>query len=290
MQNEMYRKAGALFANALYDELTESGILEDPGIICRQTDEPISLTESPSADRNYLLWSLIPYISAQSGECLRDNRISFEEVATVRPDGAQNICNAVIASEDLKLPDDYVYMKNWCGPYWKTDDRYALWQLDTEWSGRRIRVDRSYSDEAMRVLHLYAKEDEDNLDREEYTWLAERGYVKTNGEYDGYFKSAWQTVILTNAEIRDRLLAIGTRIKEACKAELDALKKPYAEAVLKEYPAHVRKMKAYELQFTFCSDGWFLLHCLHTLLENGKLQLPTEAQRRSMTTLILLNH
>ena len=118
MQNDMYKSAAELFANDLYDELISSGILNDPDILCGQTDDSISLTESPKADRNFILWSLIPYIAAWSGENLIDESISFEEVATIRPDGAHNICHAAVVPDDMVLPDDYVYMKNWCGPMW----------------------------------------------------------------------------------------------------------------------------------------------------------------------------
>ena len=116
--------------------------------------------------------------------------------------------------------------------------------------------------------------------------MAERGYVKTNGDYDGYFKSAWQVVILETAEIRDKLLAIGECIKAKYRKEFEALKAPYEEAVLKTVPAHLRKVKKYELQFIFHSDGWFLLHCIVALLKNGKLKLPTEGQRKALTTVI----
>jgi len=44
-------------------------------------------------------------------------------------------------------------------------------------------------------------------------------------------------------------------------------------------------VKEYELQFVF-SDGWFLLHCIHALLKNGKLKEPTEGQKKSLMTLI----
>lgn len=91
MQNDMYKRAAELFANDLYDELTSSGILDDPDILCRQTDQPISLTESPRADWNFILWSLIPYITANSGDNLMEKSISFEEVATIRLDGSYNI-------------------------------------------------------------------------------------------------------------------------------------------------------------------------------------------------------
>lgn len=289
MQNAMYRKAGALFANALYDELTSSGILDDAGIICSQTDEPISLTESRRADKNYLLWTLIPYIAAQSGESLIEEKITFDEVATLRPDGAHNICNATVITGDMVLPDDYVYVENLCGSSWYRGDTHTLWQIDTRWSGRRVKVDKSYYAECSRVLHLYAKEDDGMLDKEDYTWLAERGFVKTNGDFDGHFKSAWQVVTLENSEIKNKLLAIGTEIKKKYKEEFEKIKAPYVEAMLASYPEHMKKQKAYELQSVFHSDGWFLLHCINALLENGKLKPPTENQKRSVTTLIFPN-
>ncbi len=286
MQNDMYKRAAELFANDLYDELTSSGILDDPDILCGQTDKPVSLTESPKADRNFILWTLIPYIAAWSGEKLMNESISFEEVATIRPDGAHNIFHATVVPDEMILPEDYVYLKNWSGPMWNCNGERVLWQIDSEWSDRGDCNGMQYSEDAKRVLSLYAREFENRLSKDEYAWLAERGYVKTNGDYDGLFKSAWQIVVLAGKEIQDKLLAIGEQIKIKYKTDFDALKAPYAEAVLESVPAHLRKVKEYELQFVFHSDGWFLAHCITTLLKNGKLKEPTEVQRKSLTTLI----
>ena len=289
MQNDMYKRAAELFANDLYDELTSSGILDDPDIWCGQTDAPISLTESPKADRNFVLWSLIPYIAAWSGEKLMDESISFDEVATIRPDGAHNICHAAVVPDDMVLPDDYVYMRNWCGPMWNKGDYQMMWQIDSEWSNRAPVKDRDISEEQERTITLLNWEKYNPLAKRDYAWLAERGYIKTNGNYDGHFKSAWQIVILSSKEIKNKLLAIGERIKEKYQAEFERLKKPYANAVLESVPAHLKKIKEYELQFLFHDDGWFLLHCIVTLLNNGKLKLPTEGQKKALTTLIMPN-
>lgn len=286
MQNDMYKRAAELFANDLYDELTSSGILDDPDILCGQTDAPISLTESPKADRNFILWTLIPYIAAWSGEKLMDESISFEEVATIRPDGAHNIYHASVVPDEMVLPDDYVYMRNWCGPMWNKGDYQMMWQIDSEWSDRAPVKERNIPEEQERTITLLNWEKYNLLSKHDYAWLAERGYIKTNGDYDGHFKSAWQIVVLVSDEIRDKLLAIGERIKEKYQTEFDALKAPYAEAVLESVPAHLRKIKEYELQFVFHADGWFLVHCITTLLKNGKLKEPTEGQRKSLTTLI----
>ena len=37
----------------------------------------------------------------------------------------------------------------------------------------------------------------------------------------------------------------------------------------------------------FSYDGLFVLHCLKTLVENGKLLLPKENQRKSLTTIVI---
>ncbi len=287
MQSDMYKRAAELFANDLYDELMASGILDEKDIMCCQSDEPISLTASPRADRNFLLWTLIPYIAAWSGESLLDKRITFEEVATIRPDGSRNIVRASVVADEMILPEDYVQMNNWYGPMWNGNGEEILWQIDSPWSDRPSPNERDVHEEALKVMSLRRLEQDTMLSKLDYAWLAECGYIKTNGDFDGMFKSAWQIVILENKDIKDRLLAIGERIKKKYKSEFDALKEPYAKEMLNSVPAHLRRIKEYELQFVFHSDGWFLYHCILCLLKNGKLQEPTEGQRKALTTLIV---
>lgn len=286
MQDDMYKHAAELFANDLYDDLVSSGILEHPDILCWQTDEPLTLTANNKVDRNFILWTLIPYIAAWSGDQI-DNAISFEEVATIRPDGAHNICNATVVEEDMVLPDDYVYMKNWCGPMWKKGDKQMMWQIDSQWSDRAPAFERNIAEELEKVVTFYNWEDDGALREADYAWLAERGYVKTCGELDDNFKSSWQIVVLYSDEIRDKLIAIGDDIKKKYRQEFDEIKKAYTIASLESVPAHLKRVKEYELQFIFHSDGWFLLHCIMALLRNGKLKEPTEGQRKALTTLIV---
>ena len=288
MQDAMYKKAAGLFANELYEELMGSGVLDDENIFCNKMIQG-STKENPQRDKNFLLWTLIPYIAAMSGEKLMDNTITFEEVATIRPDGANNIAHAAVVPSDLKLPEDYVYMRDWCGPYYDTNADYTLWKVDTEWSGRRIGVNQHEHEVTERVLSLYKHEEENLLSKEDYAWLSERGYIKTWGDYDGYFKTAWQVIVLRNKEIQIKLLEMGDKIKEKYQNEFKQLKAPYVEAVLNCVPTHLRKVKAYELQFLFDCDGWFLLHCIVALLNSGKLMPPTEEQKKALTTIILPN-
>ena len=145
----------------------------------------------------------------------------------------------------------------------------------------------AFQHEARRILSLYARECEGGLSKDEYAWLEELGYVKTNGDYDGNFKSPWQIVILRNKGIQNKLLAVGERLREKHDATFRALKAPYVEAVLKSVPAHMRKAQEYSLQFIFHSDGPFIRQCISALLKNGKLKKPTECQKKSLMTLII---
>lgn len=285
MQSEMYRHAAELFANDLFDELIASGILDDPDIWCSQTDGAVSIEDSKRADHNFILWSLIPYIAACSGKKSTGKKISFEEVATLRPDGGHNIFHALVMNDKPVLPKDYIHMNNWCGPMWNDYSDYTLWQIDSEWSDRgNYNGFQSYED-AKKVISLFKREDV--LSKDEYAWLCERGYVKTNGDYNGQFIASWQIVILASKEIKEKLLAIGERIKEKYNDEFDKIKAPYIKAALNSVPVHLQRAKEYEFQFLFNSDGCFLLHCIVALLNNGKLKLPTKEQRKALTTIIL---
>ena len=172
MQNNMYKRAAELFANELYDELLNCGILDDKRILCNHMLSG-STREKPLRDKNFLLWTLIPYIAACSGEKLIDESISFEEVATIRPDGAHNIFHTSVVTDEINLPDDYVYMNNWFGPMWSSNGGRILWQIDSEWSSRGQNRCFHYSDEAKRVLSLYDHELENMLSKEDYAWLSE---------------------------------------------------------------------------------------------------------------------
>lgn len=287
LHDDVYLKAAKVFANELFDELTNSGILNDKRIICCQTDEPISLTTSKRADNNFILWSLIPCIAALSGEKLMDKSISFEEAATMRPDGGHNICYASVLANNVKQPMYFDSMLHWCGPCWNANKQFTMWQIATEWSSYEITD--NYIDKATRALSLLSRRVEGELSRDEYAFLSEMGIEKTNGDYDGMFKSAIQVVWLKDIKIKKKLIDIGDKIKEKYWDKFEKIKAPLIKAVLDETPAHLHKMQKYGMQYLFFSDGWFILHCLKELVNNGKLKLPTEEQRKSLTTIIMPN-
>lgn len=270
LEKEMYQFAAERFANDLYDKLKELDILK--------------YFQNSSLDDNFIMWSLIPYIAAFSNEKQGKQWISFEEVATIRPDGAHNIVYATVLPSDYN--QDEREMKNWCGPMLNTDDKRMFWQIDSEWSNRGNNRLMQYPHESKRVLSLYEKDMHSSLSKDEYAWLVEHGYVQLMKKSNGQIRAIWQIVILKNNEMKEQLLEVGKQIKEKYQIELDKIKKTYIEEVLKTIPFHLKKVKEYEMQFIFNADGLFLYYCLQTLLKNHKLKLPKGNQKKAMMTII----
>lgn len=288
LMSQTYAAAAKLFANDLYDTLMASGLLDDPSILCSQTDGPVTLTEEIIPERNFILWSLIPYITAFSGRKLQKEKsnITFDEVATYRPDGSHNIFRATVYNPDLKGAKDVLSLGDWSGPSWNGWDGNIFWQIQCQWTNREMIQGYQYEANARRILSLYQREQQELLSRDEYTWLAEQGLIKTCGEYDGIFKSAWQIVILRDQKVQEKLLEIGQQVKARHLDAFDELKKPYAKATLEAVPPHLRKVKEFELQYMFHDDARFLLHCMLELLESGKLTELPQGQRKAACTLI----
>ena len=103
----------------------------------------------------------------------------------------------------------------------------------------------------------------------------------------GDTKIAPLAVQIGSRETKEKLLNIGIKLRNQLSKELDALKAPYCQAVMKNTAPHMRKVQEFQLQYMFDSDGWFILHILHALLANGKLKPPTEEQKRAVSTLVI---
>ena len=277
LHDEMYQKAAKVFANELYDALIKENVFEWLGEERCQSEE----------DKNFLLWSLIPYITAQSGEHLRENTVSFEQASTIRPDGGQNICYATVKNPDVKEPMYADSIRNWCGPCWNANEDFILWQIDSEWSEKR--ADDHYEVHAERILSLLSAGKKKQLSVEEYSYLRQKGIFRRNCGTDADFNKCMLPVFIRNEELKNRLLSIGSRIKEKYQKEFEEWKTPYVKAVLKKTPKHLQVMRKFGLQYIYHADGWFILHCMKELVESGKLRLPTEEQKKSLSTIIIAN-
>ena len=237
-------------------------------------------------EKNFLLWALIPFITAFSGESTLDKSIAFSDVYTIRPDGGKNICYATVATPDINLPMYNDEMKKFKGPFWNgLTDKITLWTIDSEWSDNRI--EENYQLTVVRDLTLLNNYLNDViLSEDDYAYLAEKGYISVSGKPDEIFHTALRIVYIKDEQSRKKLLSAGDKIKEKYKDEFEKLKKPYINAVLQNTPKHLQKMRMYGLQHIFYSDAWFILHCMKELVNNGKLTLPTEKEKQSLMTVL----
>jgi len=271
MRDRMYEGAARIFASELFDALLKARVWEKLDILGGRVNG--------CADVNFMMWALVPYVAALSGEAMMDEAVSFDEAATLRPDGGYNICYAMVetpASQHAKYFDS---MQRWCGPYGLRKGEVSIWMIDSEWSG--MRIDDQYAEKTHADMQLLCRKmDGQTLSEEECARLIERGFVNRE---TGELQCLW----IEGAEAKKALLETGDRIRLKYSDEMNALRKSYSDAVLKETPAHLRRMQEYGLQFTFYVDGWFVLYCLKELVNAGKLKLPAEEQRKALTTIFV---
>ena len=283
LHDEMYEKATALCAEDLFDALSDSALLKDDRILGGRYGK-ISMTTDPPKDENFLLWSLIPYIIANSGKSLYQEKVSFEEAATIRPDGGHNICSADVLNPNAPKPMYDDSMAKFCGCCWNRYENLTLWQCDSEWSEKRI--DGRYAALVTQDLMLLKRFlDDIELSAAEYARLAERGYISVLNE-NGDIKIVPQVVFLEDSEITADLLKTGGKIKEKHWDEMCRLRDKYIRAILEKTPPHLQKARIYGLQHIFFSDPWFILYVLKYLVKNKKLALPTNEQRKMLMTVI----
>lgn len=284
LHDEIYEKATKLFVNELYDALANSELLDSDTITGGYIEQSLGANKK---DKNFILWSLIPYVIARSGEKLMKQTIKFDEVATMRPDGAQNICYASIASEGVQPIKYYDSMRKWFGPCWNARNDLMIWQIDSEWSTKR--VDDTYQTRIEQDIKLltYLKEDRSLLSKEDYAYLVEQGYMKMISNEGGNEQPIYQSIYISDIDTNKKLIAIGDEMKEKYWEEFERIKAPYIQAILKKTPRHLRKMQQFGLQYMFHSDGWFLLYCMKELVQSSRLQLPSEDQRKALMRVIV---
>lgn len=263
LQDKMYKEAAKLIAVELFEKLIESGLLDNDAI-----------ESCYKSDKNFLLWALLPYIVANSGNI--EEKITFEECATRRLDGSFDIAYAVLQSDNKMQYDNS--MKKWCGPAWISHSGTMLWGCRSEWSCEKDMQKYISDDNLKLLLHIFNNE---ILLSDQYASLAEQGLIKMeNG------KAKLCAVRLTDKEINAKLLSLGQEVQDKHNAQLSRLKKLYEKTVLDLTPPHIKKAAQYGMQYIFYADGWFIIYVLKELLSQGKLKLPTPEQKAALTTVI----
>jgi len=238
----------------------------------------------PGGDVNFALWALVPYVLAHCDQDARPDDISFEEAATRRPDGGENICLCVVDAPGVEPPMYEYSMGRMGGPAWAGDEDCTLWLVDTEWSGDRVGDYGPAMDRDAALLKRFAADEA--LFPDEMAYMVSRGYLKPETLPAGE-RTSPRIVWIMGDEAKRRLLAVGDAIRQEHRAALEQLKAPYVQARMATTPPHLHKALGFGMQHMFYCDGWLILHCLHHLLDAGKLQVPTDAQRQSLTAVMV---
>ena len=133
----------------------------------------------------------------------------------------------------------------------------------------------------MHLKLLARMERGERLSADEYALLAQRGIVRMEqGE------PKLLIVRIKDAAANARLLSLGTELKKECENVWAGAKEEYVQAVLADTPKHLRRARAFMLQYLFGADGWFLIYVLKDLMESGRLRQPAEEQKKSLMTVI----
>ncbi len=286
LECEMYKRAADIFANEVYDKMQKSGLLDDEKVVsCNRIAEIKDGKPVFEQDKNFMLWAIIPFIAALSGENLGENKIKFEDVATIRPDGGHNITYAVVDNPNIAPPEYEPDLKCWFGPCYSSDENTILWLIDSMWSIKRLKATEYFVDvdRVRALLHRFLIGE--NLSSAEYAMLSEKGLLRVIDNENGFFSSL-QAGWVHGQKGKDALIKKGDEIREKYKDTLTEIAKPYIEAVLADTPEHLRKVRAFGLQYVFSSSGIFILYCIKNLLASGKLTLPTEEQKKALTIIV----
>lgn len=230
------------------------------------------------------MWTLIPY--ALSLQAAPKGGVTFDEAATLRPDGARNLCHAVIAAPDVRPPLHSELMERLSGPCWNERNGVTLWQMDTAWSDTTI--DEGYQQRAAWLLGLLERMlvRSDALSTDEYALLARHGLIRSEGDAEGLFRATLRPVWLQGSAVKQQLAEIVRGVMEKHAAALERISAPYARAISEGTPAHLRCQRRYTLQQLWQSDR-FPVHVLKNLTDAGLLKEPAEDSRACLHTLII---
>ncbi len=274
-QKHLYETVSSLIANELYDSIMEGKYLESDEIY------------GPDNDKNFILWSLIFYLLAWAESDSFEEKIAFEEAATIRADGGKNIINCTIKN---RVGDEYLKMTKmdrFCGPCWNGDNEIMLWLIDGDWTEKRVGQHYGGANiiRDLNLLKRFAKGEK--LSVEDYTFLLEKHYIKKSA---GDFVFA--IVVLKDGKTKQQLFELTKQIKNRVLTQVENQIDTYKKNILasETLPEHLRIQQEYCNQYMFHSDGWFMLYAKDALVNSGRLKPVEKEQRYSVTEMVIFKN
>jgi RNA polymerase sigma factor (sigma-70 family) len=266
---KLYETITGKIANRLFDEIVQGGYLHSDDIV------------GPK-DENFRMWSLMFYLLATSENGFQ-KKISFQEAATIRADGGENIIVASVENEIIEKPA--LWNEYFCGPCWNENENVILWLIDGEWTEKRVNEHYGGAniEPELRLLKRFTQGEELSVD--EYVLMLEKGYIRKNGDT---FKLA--IVGLRDGETKKKLLSLAKQIKNSVLEEYQEAIDEYRREVLGSayLPKNTKIQRNFTSQQLFGAEGMFMRYIKDALVKSGRLKDVSEEQRRSVSEILIL--
>lgn len=233
----------------------------------------------PSNDLNLLLWSVIPY-AMNKLRFSQLEKITYDEVTTIRKDGGNYIAAASIHKE-IKKSDEFNY--GFCGDMYRGTEEIPIlgWQLNTGWSNREIGWRDNLTSDYIGLYHFINGElIENSVNIDVYRRLIDKGYlIKTKNGYkvniiyckDENLINKFDEILPSPSE---KLIKLGR--------ELD---KSIYEIEKINQPIHMYKTIRYRCQNRLVGLKTYVLK---NLIDRGLLREPNSEEAKGISTILFI--
>jgi len=233
----------------------------------------------PNNDFNLLLWIIIPYAMRKLSS-VKINKISFEEVSTLRKDGGNYLAFAYIQKE-IKKSDTFDYSN--CTEMIRENEEHSIygWQFNTAWSNRVDDWrDNLFSDYIELYHFIYGELIEKDVNIDVYRRLIDKGYlIRTENGYK---------VNIVYSKNKDTV----NKFNEMLPAPSEKVIKLSAELEKASFniekvgqPLHMHKVIRYLCQNKLTT---LTTYVLKNLIDRGLLKEPTSEEAKGLSTILLI--
>lgn len=242
---------------------------------------------SPKGDVNFLAWSAIMYACGKKLNVYNENTTSVynSRLNVKRPDGSEYITFVDVENSYDRSKRNFNQQKyNVCGEMYRGDDSIPLytWQIDTFYDNRTGYWEDNHTEDYVYLYeYICGNMTKDTANIDKYKRLLDKGYLIAEGETEYV-----NMVVITYS--RHDFIALLPAISDELKTVGEELDEKIFNTIKSLYPAHMQNYMR-ELYANCLSSTDVRTRVLELLYENGTLKPLTDAQKRSVNTIMFCN-
>lgn len=236
----------------------------------------------PDRDYNFLLWTLLPKDIHDQGNRTTVYSKQNKAMIPIRKDGGKYIATASVKNTGTMQVsfDQQLYLN--CGPMIRSQGgSLYVWQINTYWSDRIIGwQDLNFKDAQLCNQFISGEMPENEQHYEDYAFLLSKDYiVKKNNRYE--LNVVWVDSEATGKQI-SKIIPDLSKLYEPIVTKLyDRL----LNIAMKNQPKHIEPQVAYMMSGN-AIGGNIVPYILKYLIDQNKLRIPLDHQKRTITTLM----